>query len=228
MSKKVLLSLSGGMDSATLLGEAIERYGVEQVLAVSFFYPSKHNVYELASAFRLSAHCGVEHQTINVAPLFTSFKSNLLKTGGVVPEGHYEAESMKATVVPCRNLIFLSILAGLAESLEIPEVWLGAHAGDHHIYPDCRSVFIESAAQTVSLATDGKVTLRAPYLMVNKGQILKEGLARGTPYALTRTCYKDQPIACGKCGSCQERLEAFKLNGMEDPLDYVSRELMPK
>lgn len=224
---KAILSLSGGMDSATVLAEAKDQ-GREIVAAVSFFYGSKHNSYERDAAFALAQHYAVHFVPISLTEAMSCFKSDLLKTGGNIPEGHYEAETMRATVVPARNMIFAAILAGLAESLSANEVWLGVHAGDHHIYPDCRPDFLVAMGSAMSLATDGKVHLVAPYVRHHKQSILRRGLGLGVPYALTRTCYKDQEVACGKCGSCQERLEAFAALSIADPVEYESRELLPK
>jgi len=147
-----------------------------------------------------------------------------LLTGGDIPEGHYEDESMSRTVVPGRNIIFASILTGVAWSLGAEEVWLGIHQGDHAIYPDCRPEFYRAMNEAVTLGTDGKVVLKAPFLDTNKTGILRRGLFLNVPYGYTRTCYKEQEIACGKCGSCQERLEAFAECGLTDPVEYETKE----
>jgi len=225
--KKVVLALSGGMDSATLLGFLLSK-GVE-VHCCNFQYGSKHNAYEfhtfshvfhfyLINGFRdkIDAHI------FNLVNTFKSFDSDLLQSGGAIPEGHYEAESMKQTVVPGRNLIFASIMTGLAQSIGADTIALGVHAGDHHIYPDCRKDFIHSLNITINFATEEKVSVYAPFLDMNKADILKIGynLTPQVPYQYTRTCYKNQSISCGKCGACQERLEAFKLLGKEDPIEY--------
>jgi 7-cyano-7-deazaguanine synthase len=169
---------------------------------------------------------------IDLTPAFTCIKSHLLKTGGEIPEGHYEAASMTKTVVPGRNSIFISILAGICESMGGGVVGLAVHAGDHAIYPDCRAEYIQSMAKTVVLATEGRVRLWTPFLSANKTEILHMGygLPQPVPYHLTRTCYKDQPISCGKCGSCQERLEAFRdmAPDGQDPIEYETRAILPK
>lgn len=220
---KVMIAVSGGMDSAVVLGKAIQ--DGHEVRGVGFRYGSKHNPYENAMAVRLASHYGIPFHMIDLTPIAAELKSNLLVTGGAIPEGHYEAESMKQTVVPGRNLIFTAVLAGMAQSHGCEEVHLGIHAGDHAIYPDCRPTFYRAAADAVMYGTDGAVKLLAPFIHRKKSQIVGLGLELGVPFHLTRTCYKQQPIACGKCGSCQERLEAFVLNDAVDPLDYESREL---
>ena len=150
------------------------------------------------------------------------FKSNLLQDQGEIPEGHYEDGNMSKTVVPGRNAIFITIMAGYAESIGAGTIAVGVHAGDHHIYADCRPDFINSMTRTIEDSSDGTVTLEAPFLSYTKLDILKIGYALTTPfpYELTRTCYKDQELSCGSCGSCNERLEAFRFLGKEDPIEY--------
>lgn len=227
MSKpSFVLSLSGGMDSTTLLaGLLLEKYDVHPF---QFIYGSKHNPYEQQAVDSLERHYGLKVGIIDLRQAFQNIQSALMKDGEPIPEGHYEAENMRQTVVPGRNSIFISILTGIAESIGASKVALGVHAGDHHIYPDCRARYISAMDSAMRLATDGKVSIHAPYLGMTKTDILKTGLYIDVPYHLTRTCYKDQPIACGCCGSCQERLEAFAQNWAEDPLEYESRELMEK
>jgi 7-cyano-7-deazaguanine synthase len=213
-----VVSLSGGIDSATVLAHVLQKE--TEVRAIGFAYGSKHNEYENKAARAVAEFYGVPFDLVDLSAIGALLKSDLLKSGGNIPEGHYEAESMKATVVPARNMIFASVLAGVAESCGAREVWLGVHAGDHHIYPDCRPDFFFAMWLAVLRGTDKKVSLRAPYLQLTKGEVVFRGLALGVPYNLTRTCYKDQSVACGRCGSCQERLEAFAENKVEDPLQY--------
>lgn len=222
-----LVSLSGGMDSATVLALAHRNHG-GSVEAVGFTYGSKHNLYENAAANALAKHYEVPFTLIDLSTIMRGFRSALLKSGEAIPEGHYEADTMRATVVPARNLIFASILTGIAASKNIGTIMLGVHAGDHHIYPDCRPSFIASLQDTVNEAVEERISITAPFLHVKKEDILKVGFVLNTPYHLTRTCYKDQPIACGMCGSCQERLEAFANLGKEDPIAYETRAILPK
>lgn len=216
---KTILSLSGGLDSTSLLAKLVDMG--RKVHPVVFTYGSKHNYWENRAAEAICAYYRLPWQLIDLSQVMALFKSNLLKTGGDIPEGHYNDTTMSKTVVPGRNLIFISILAGLAESLEYDEVALAIHAGDHHIYPDCRPTFFAMANKAVEKSTDNKVKLYAPFLHITKKEILEIGLPLQTPYHLTRTCYKDQPKACGKCGSCRERLEAFDLVEAPDPVEYA-------
>jgi 7-cyano-7-deazaguanine synthase len=219
--KKAIISLSGGMDSTTVLGAAID--AGREVECVGFTYGSKHNFYENIAAQEVAEHYNVPFHLMDLSEMMSSFNSNLLKSGGDIPEGHYEAETMSQTVVPGRNIIFASMLSGYAWSRDADEVWLGIHSGDHAIYPDCRPEFYEKMREAILAGTDDRVTLQAPFLDGNKTSIIEWGLQHEVPYHLTRTCYKDQPIACGRCGACQERLEAFRNNNLEDPIEYEFR-----
>lgn len=224
---KVTLALSGGMDSTTLLGFFLHNYPYIKIHCCIFHYGSKHNIYENIAAHNIFEYYQEKTNRltlseIDLTNIFSLSKSNLLKHGESIPEGHYASENMKKTVVPGRNLIFIAVMASIAESIDSDCIAYGAHSGDHFIYPDCRSNFVDSARNTVYLSTDKKVTLIAPFMGLNKTKILKcsKDFSIPVPYYLTRTCYKDQPIACGKCGSCNERLEAFNAVNMTDPIEY--------
>ena len=214
----VLVSLSGGLDSTTLLAHLIHFDFVPE--CVSFNYGSKHNKEEIEAAKKIAKYYNVNHTVIDLREAMSGFKSDLLLSGGVIPKGHYNDASMARTVVPGRNMIFTSILAGYAESNNIAYVALGIHQGDHHIYPDCRPDFFNALNHTVQLSTEGKVRLLAPFLHKSKADIVGEGLRLKVPYELTRTCYEGKEKACGTCGSCVERLEAFASNGVTDPIEY--------
>jgi len=223
------MGLSGGMDSATLLGLLLEQ-GCE-VHCCQFLYGSKHSAYESQAAvnvvkFYLEKGFPVHLEVFDLRQSFINFSSALLKTGGEIPEGNYTDISMKQTVVPGRNLIFISLMAGYAESIRASDVALGVHSGDHEIYPDCRPEFIVAAREVVKASTEGKVNIIAPLLAEDKTGILRIGMELNppVPYKLTRTCYKDQAASCGKCGSCVERLSAFNDLGLEDPIQYEDRE----
>lgn len=225
---QVVMGLSGGMDSATLLGYLLEKE--MEVICCTFDYGSTHGKYEMEAAEKVINFYSMIYGTrvrrlkIDITKIFPSFSSSLLVASGrEIPEGHYNADNMKQTVVPGRNLIFASIMAGLAESLGAQKVALGVHSGDHHIYPDCRTEFIKALDTTVYLSSDRKVEVIAPFLNLDKADILNVGysLQIPVPYHLTRTCYKNQPVSCGRCGSCTERLEAFAKIGKKDPIPYT-------
>lgn len=223
--EKIVLALSGGMDSTALTGLALN--SGYRVIPVSFTYGSKHNRYENYAAEQVAVYYGLKLHRINMESIFRGFTSNLLQSGGAIPEGHYESENMKKTVVPGRNLIFISVLAGFAASHGASTIGLGVHSGDHAIYPDCRPEFIAAVYGAVRTATDDAVrTIWTPFLNLDKTRIIKKAIEirdsgdLSVPFDLTRTCYKDQPLSCGKCGSCNERLEAFANNGITDPIPY--------
>ena len=216
--QKVLVSMSGGVDSSTLAMFLFNK-GYE-IQPVSFRYDSNHNHYELTAAAEFIKAHNLKPQIIIDARNVLSYAKSSLMGDSEIPEGHYKEESMRSTVVPGRNLIFLSILASIAESEKIPVIAAGVHQGDHFIYPDCRPTFIHSAMKTIYASTDFKVKLIAPFLMMNKAEIVRCGLELEVDYSYTRTCYKNQRIACGKCGACQERLEAFAINKTKDPIQY--------
>lgn len=218
MAIKAIVSLSGGVDSATLLAKALDEK--REVLAVTFLYGSKHNGWEAFAAARLIERYNVLRLVVNLADAFRHTESALMAGPEPIPEGYYQAESMRRTVVPGRNMIFASVLAGIAMSRGYDEVWMGMHAGDHYIYPDCRHPFVSAMDQAVQRGTDDKVRLRAPFLYADKKDIVMVGLGLKVPYHLTRTCYTSDAVACGKCGACVERREAFALNGVDDPIEY--------
>ena len=229
---RAVISLSGGLDSAVLLTRMLREPNME-IYPITFEYASKHNRWEGKAVKEIMDHFHDKKQLhpvkfVRLDFFGQLFKSDLLVTGGPIPQGHYEAESMKQTVVPGRNTIFLAILMGYAESINGHMVAIGAHAGDHHIYPDCRPGFVHAMDCTMQEATEGKVHIYAPFLHIDKVNIVAIGNTIQTPFGITRTCYADQPTACGKCGSCQERLTAFHANGLVDPLVYESRAILPK
>lgn len=222
-----ILALSGGIDSAVTLHYLLSTGAC--VHCILFTYGSKHNSYENQAAHAIIKHMAhtypakVFEHAIDLTSAMSGIESALMKGGDDVPEGHYHQKNMQKTVVPGRNLIFLSLMAGIAESMNIENTYvaLGVHQGDHFIYPDCRKSFVLSAAATIHLSSDGRVGLVTPLIDMDKEQIVSTGLEFETPLHLTRTCYKDQPIACGACGSCRERLEAFELNNRTDPIQYA-------
>lgn len=215
---KVFVSLSGGLDSTTVLAHVLA-HGHEPV-CYWFNYGSKHNPYELEAVERIANVYDIPVHMLDLRGTFAGFTSNLLQSGGDIPEGHYTDATMSRTVVPGRNAIFIAIAAGLAESRGAEFIALGIHQGDHAIYPDCRREFFKAMDTAIYLSSGGKVQLMAPFLDVDKRGIVTYGLERKVPYILTRTCYKNQVKPCGKCGACVERLEAFAFNNVTDPVEY--------
>ena len=217
MSEKVVVIYSGGMDSYTVLNKAIKS-GFD-VYALSFNYGQRH-VKELEVAASVCADLNVHHKVVDISAINQLIGGSSLTDDIEVPEGHYEEESMKSTVVPNRNMILLSLAVGYAVSLKANKVFYGAHSGDHAIYPDCRPEFVEKMSDVCRIANYEEVEIVCPYLNNSKIEILTDGLKMDLDYSNTWTCYNGREKACGKCGACQERLEAFSLNNASDPLPY--------
>jgi 7-cyano-7-deazaguanine synthase len=218
--KKTLVVLSGGMDSAVALAMMVRDYGPDGCHAVTFNYGSKHNARENQAARLLAEHYKVNHTLIELPFVNQLFKSDLLQSGGDIPEGHYADPSMKRTVVPFRNGIMLSIAAGLAESLEAELLVIGNHAGDHAIYPDCRQAFIGPMGAAIEEGTYARVQLVSPFCWWTKGQIALVGARIQVPFEKTYSCYNGREKHCGKCGTCVERIEAFATADVVDPTEY--------
>ncbi|MBA6293885.1 7-cyano-7-deazaguanine synthase QueC [Colwellia sp. MB3u-70] len=217
MSSKVVVIFSGGMDSFTVLHRALK--DGKEVYALTFDYGQKH-VKEIACASKVCQQLGVAHKVIDISSINQLLAGSSLTDDIDIPEGHYEAESMKSTVVPNRNMILLSLAVGYAVSVEAAQVYYGAHSGDHAIYPDCRPEFVMKMNEVCQIANYQAVEIFSPYLANSKSEILTDGLKMGLRYDDTWTCYNGREQACGKCGACQERLEAFADNKVTDPLAY--------
>ena len=217
MSKKVVVIYSGGMDSFTVLNRALKNG--EEVFALSFDYGQRH-VKELECASSVCNELNINHKVIDISAINQLLAGSSLTDDIDIPESHYEAESMKSTIVPNRNMILLSLAVAYAVSVAADEVYYGAHSGDHAIYPDCRPEFVEKMNDVCKIANYESVEIFSPYLAVNKAEILADGIAMGLNYTNTWTCYNGREKACGKCGACQERLEAFEGNNISDPIAY--------
>lgn len=214
--KDSVIIVSGGMDSVTLLYERRENIA----LALTFDYGSNHNAKEIAFA---KLHCdrlGIKHFIIKFDFMKQYFKSSLLEGADVIPEGSYDDDNMKSTVVPFRNGIMLSIAIGIAETHHLKNVLIANHGGDHAIYPDCRSAFIDAMDSASQNGTYDHVRILAPYTNITKTGIARIGKRLGLDYSQTWSCYKGGDVHCGKCGTCVERKEALRDAGIEDETVY--------
>ena len=215
---KAVVIYSGGMDSFTVLHKTRQLY---DVYALSFNYGQRHNRKELGCAQKVCHTLAIPHKIIDITCINELLEGSSLTDPTIdIPEGHYAADNMKSTVVPNRNMILLSMATGYALSIGAHKVFYGAHSGDHTIYPDCRPEFVEAVNKVTQLCDWEAVTIEAPYLYGNKVDILQEGLTMKLDYSQTWTCYNGRDKACGKCGSCIERLEAFAACHTTDPLQY--------
>lgn len=204
------------MDSITMLYEYKERIA----LGISFDYGSNHNAREIPFAAMHCERLGIKHIVINLGFMHQYFKSSLLEGAEAIPEGNYDEENMKSTVVPFRNGIMLSIAAGVAESNGLKYVMMANHGGDHTIYPDCRPEFVCAMSEATRLGTYPGIEVLAPYTGITKSDIARHGKALGIDYAETWSCYKGGEHHCGKCGTCRERIEALADAGIEDHTVY--------
>lgn len=211
----MVIILSGGMDSTT----ALYKFSTNIVQAITFNYGSNHADQEIKRAKLSCEKLNIKHTVIDLREAFKDIASGLLSGADAIPEGHYEAESMKATVVPGRNMIMLSIAAGIAQSAGAQYVLIASHAGDHHIYKDCRVEFNTVMSQAMQEGTDNGVKLFAPFSIISKRDIAILGDELGVPWEQTYSCYKGGDVQCGVCSTCVERLEA--LDGLEDHTEYL-------
>ncbi len=219
MSKIVVL-LSGGMDSVTALHHAAAS-GHDIVAAVSFSYGAKHNAREIPLARWHADSLGVPHLVIPLTFIAEHFASDLLTSGGEIPKGHYEEQTMKQTVVPFRNGIMLAIAAGFAESKQAQGLMIAAHSGDHAIYPDCREDFMRPMAEAIRCGTYAGLEVLRPFIAMSKAEIAGRGAELGVDFLKTWSCYVGGEKHCGECGTCVERREAFLLAGVPDPTPYL-------
>lgn len=217
MAKKdILIVLSGGVDSTTLLYD----YAPQTALAVSFDYGSNHNKREIACAAEHCRRLGIEHIIIPLGFMAEYFNSSLLSGADAIPTGDYNDKNMASTVVPFRNGIMLSVATGLAESRGLRRVMIANHGGDHHIYPDCRPEFIAAMDKAACSGTYPGIRIEGPYTYLTKAQIVERGARLGVDYSLTYSCYKGGEDHCGECGTCRERRQAFADADVEDPTHY--------
>lgn len=215
---KAVAVVSGGMDSVTL-AHYLQDAGYD-VHMLTVDYGQRH-VKELRFARECSNRLNVPHEVVDLKALLPLLQGSSLTDPGIdVPEGHYAAESMKATIVPNRNMMLLAVATAWAVSLKADVVALGAHAGDHAIYPDCRPEFCAAMAEAMALCDERPVELRRPFIDMTKADIVRVADRLGVPLGSTWSCYKGGQFHCGKCGTCVERREAFELAGVKDPTTY--------
>jgi 7-cyano-7-deazaguanine synthase len=225
IKQKVAVLVSGGMDSVTALYDAAQKYQI--ISGVSFDYGAKHNTREIPFAAYHCRQLQVQHIVISLDFINQLFKSDLLKSGGAIPDGHYEELTMKQTVVPFRNGIMMAIVAGFAESMGAQGLVIAAHSGDHAIYPDCREDFMKSMGDAIRLGTYEQVEVIRPFITMSKAEIAKRGQELGVDFSRTWSCYKGGDLHCGKCGTCVERRESFMVAGIKDSTVYKEAGPLP-
>lgn len=230
---KALVLNSGGCDSTTLVGMAVKKYGVENVITASLYYGQKHDK-ELKCARDVAEFYGVRHieEDISSVMKYAGDVCSLVKGSKdeILDKSYAEqiaenGEGRVGTYVPFRNGLFLSVAAAYADSLfpnQPSEVWYGAHADDAagQAYADCSEEFASAMDRAISIGTYGNIHVVRPLINLNKAGVVAEGLKIGVPYNLTWSCYHGREKACGKCGTCLDRLAAFEANGVKDPIEY--------
>ncbi len=222
---KALVLFSGGVDSTTCLAIAADKYGADEVLALSLFYGQKHSK-ELEAARKIAAYYGVKHKELDLAPIFADSDCSLLVGSDAdIPKESYAEQLEKtdgkpvSTYVPFRNGLFLASAASIALSNGCTEIYYGAHSDDAagNAYPDCSSDFNDAINRAIHLGSGCELSVVAPFIGMNKAQVVAKGLSLGVPYELTWSCYEGGDKPCGVCGTCRDRMAAFEANGITDP-----------
>ena len=229
---KALVLNSGGVDSTTCLGIAVDKYGKENVITASLYYGQKHDK-ELECARKVAEYYGVKHIEEDISNIMKYAKDvcTLMKGGKDIEHSSYakqieeNGEGRVATYVPFRNGLLLSIATAYADSLfpnEEVELFYGAHADDSagQAYADCSPEFAEAMNKAINIGTYEKISINRPLINMNKAEVVKTGLELNVPYELTWSCYEGKEKQCGECGTCIDRKNAFLENGVEDPVGY--------
>lgn len=223
---KALVLSSGGVDSTTCLGLAIERFGKENVIALAITYGQKHTK-EVEAAQAVAQYYGIELLSLDLSTIFRYDTKCTLLQGSEeeIPEESY-AEQLKktdgkpvSTYVPFRNGLFLSSAASIALSKDCSVIYYGAHSDDAagNAYPDCSDAFNQSMKSAIEIGSGNQLTIEAPFVNMAKKDVVREGLRLKVPYHLTWSCYEGGDKPCGKCGTCRDRAAAFAANGVADP-----------
>lgn len=221
---KALVLFSGGVDSTTCLALAIKKYGNDEVLALSVYYGQKHDK-EIEAAKKIAAYYNVRLKQLDLTRIFEDSDCSLLKGSQQdIPEESYEAQLKKtngapvSTYVPFRNGLFLSSAASIALSNGCTEIYYGAHMDDAagNAYPDCSKEFNNAINSAIYIGSGNILTVTAPFIGMNKAQVVKTGLELGVPYKMTWSCYEGGDRPCGKCGTCRDRAAAFLANGITE------------
>ncbi len=222
---KAMVLFSGGIDSTTCLGLAVKKYGKENVIALSISYGQKHSC-ETEAACKIAEYYGVERVTLDLSLIFKYSDCSLLSgSEKEIPHESYAQQLEKtdgapvSTYVPFRNGLFLSSAASMALSKGCSVIYYGAHADDSagNAYPDCSSVFNNAMNTAIYEGSGRQLKIEAPFVGMSKGEVVKTGLELNVPYEMTWSCYEGKDKPCGKCGTCLDRQNAFRLNGIDDP-----------
>ncbi|MBR3532733.1 MAG: 7-cyano-7-deazaguanine synthase QueC [Clostridiales bacterium] len=230
---KALVLMSGGLDSTTALALAVEKYGRDQVLALSVSYGQKHSR-EIDASVKIAEYYGVRRITLDLGEIFKDSTCTLLEGAGAdIPHEDYADQLKKtngapvSTYVPFRNGLFLSSAAAVALSHGCEVIYYGAHADDAagNAYPDTSERFNKAMNEAIYIGSGDQLKVEAPFINMTKTEVVAEGARLKVPFELTWSCYEGGQKACGTCGTCRDRLRAFRENGMTDPLEYENGEV---
>ena len=225
---KALVLFSGGLDSSVCLGLAVREYGADEVLALSVYYGQKHKK-EMDASERVAAYYGVKRITLDLGEIFKGSSCTLLEgSEEEIPHEDYADQLKKTdgapvnTYVPYRNGLFLSSAASIALCHGCEVIYYGAHADDAagNAYPDTSTAFNKAIADAIYIGSGNAVRIVAPFIDKPKVEVVRIGAGIGVPFELTWSCYEGHEKACGVCGTCRDRLEAFRLNALKDPVEY--------
>ena len=223
---KALVLFSGGVDSTTCLAIAVKKYGAGEVLALSISYGQKHSR-EVIAAKELAEFYGVEHKILDLSVIFEGSDCSLLvNSDKEIPKESYAEQLEKtngspvSTYVPFRNGLFLASAASIALSRGCTEIYYGAHSDDAagNAYPDCSKDFNDSINRAIFIGSGNVLNVVAPFIGMNKADVVKTGLELNVPYEKTWSCYEGNEKPCGVCGTCRDRIAAFRANGIQDPV----------
>ena len=222
---KAMVLFSGGVDSTTCLGIAVDKYGAENVVALSIAYGQKHKK-EIECSQKIAQHYGVEHLYLDLGKIFQYSNCSLLShSDQEIPTESYAKQIEKthgapvSTYVPFRNGLFLSSAASIALSKGCEVIYYGAHSDDAagNAYPDCSDAFNKAINEAIYIGSGNQLKVEAPFIGLTKAQVVKKGLELKVPYELTWSCYMGEDKPCGVCGTCIDRAKAFEENGVADP-----------
>lgn len=231
--KSILMSVSGGLDSTVLALHADSNHN--KVVGIPFHYGNPnfqwqgHVIEKLTSDYKMYDSV---RTSISLDNLCKPFHNSLEEAAQLFRDrkdktcGYYDYTFKEEETLSIRNL-FIATMAIIAEKEGFDEIWISDNKGSRHYYPKQDQRFVSCLNSAVSLITNGKTSLEAPFLFMEKHKIVALGKSLGCPFQNTRTCTKNQRIACGKCKACQNRLKAFAVNDLVDPIEYISREITP-
>lgn len=228
-SSKALVLSSGGVDSTVCVAIAVDKLGAENVSTVSVSYGQKHSK-ELECAAKVADFYHTGHYELDLSNILKYSNCSLLKgSTEAIPEMSYADQIAKngkpSTEVPLRNGLMLIAIGSLAMQLypeDDVDIYIGAHADDAagEAYPDCSEEFIRNVNGAILIGSRNKVQIISPFVNCNKSEVVKQGLSMGAPFELTTSCYNGRDKACGLCGTCRDRIAAFKANNAIDPIEY--------